>query len=274
MEKQPGKSLDYRSFLRLALQIRQAKNPAYSVGSFGRLLGISASRAAQILKGKVGISVQRAVGIAEALGFSEQDKKMFILLVQSEHERNPQIRNEAIKKLEEIEDGYDDVSDVFHSIADWHNHAVRELISINNPEDHDKSIPLKLGISVDAYKTSIERLLNLGLIECIPQTIPQRYRVKQRGIRTRQDVPSEAVKTLNEQVLSKAKDELRRQDILDRDYSIVFFKFDKAQVPLVKEKIARFRRELMQELEISETKDSVYCMSIQFFELTGNENKK
>jgi len=268
-----SKNLDYRSFLKLALEIRQTKNPAYTLGSFGRLLGLSASRTAQILKGKIGISVKRAIAIAESLGFSEHDKQMFLLLVQSEHERNPKKKEEALQKLTALKDGYDDVSDVFHSIADWHYHAIREIISIECSSYNEKTIPEKLGISNEKFNIAIERLLNLNLIERIPDTNPQCYKVKQRGIRTKQDVPSEAVKLLNEQIMDKAKEELRKQDIHSRDYSVVFLSLDKTQMPLVKERIKSFRRELMQELEISNVKNSVYCMSIQFFELTGHENQ-
>lgn len=268
-----NKKLNYRSFLRLALETRQAKNPAYTIGSFGRLLDISASRTAQILKGKVGISVKRAVFIAEKLGFSEHDKKIFLLLVQSEHERNPLKREEAQKKLAEIDDGFNDVSDVFHSISDWYYHAIRELISMDCPTYNEKTIPEKLGISSEQFTVAIERLLKLDLIERVPGSKPECYKVRQRGIRTKQDFPSEAVKVLNEQILNKAKEELRRQEIHSRDFSVVFLKLDKTQMPMVKEQISRFRKELMQTLEISESKDSVYCMSIQFFELTGHENQ-
>jgi uncharacterized protein (TIGR02147 family) len=263
---------DYRIFLKQALELRQAKNPAYTIGAFGRPLGINASRMAQILKGKVGISVKRAHFIAESLNFSEHDKKLFVLLVQAHHERNPEKKKEAIKLLEQMEDGYDDITNIFHFISDWYNHAIRELISIDHSDYNDETIPLKLGISVETYNLAIDRLIKLNFIERIEGTTPTKYKVKHRGLRTRQDVPSEAVKILNEQILDKAKTALRTQDITNRDFSIAIFKFDKNQIELAKEKLQKFRRELIHEFEISEEKNSAYCMSIQFFELTGNDH--
>lgn len=262
--------LNYRSYLKTALEIRQAKNPAYTIGSFGRMLGIETSRMAQILKGKVGISVKRAIKIAEKLNFSDYDKNNFILLVQSEHERNPQKRQEALSKLHDLKNDFDDISDIFHSICDWYCHAIVEMIGLESNLTEEK-IAAKLGIKPDLLKRTLTLLLNLKLIEKIPNTTPVRYRELKNTRRTKQDVASEAVKILNEQILEKAKVEIRQQEIQNRDYSVTFLKFNKNQLELAKERIKDFRREFLRESELSNDKDSVYCLSIQFFELSGKE---
>jgi uncharacterized protein (TIGR02147 family) len=264
-------SLNYRSYLRKALEIRQFKNPSYTIGAFGRLLGIDSSRMTQILTGKIGISVNRAITIAEILNFSEHDKKKFILLVQSEHDRNPKRKAEALKKIAALDDGYNDITDIFHYISDWHCHAIVEMISLNDPLLTDEIMAKKIGISLEILQTAIKKLQKYEQIDILENSNPTRYKVAQHGRRTKQDVPSDAVKILNEQILDKAKFEIRNQDVSNRDYSVSFLKFDKNQMEQIKEKIKNFRRELLQEFELSTENNSVYCMSIQFFELTGKD---
>lgn len=264
------KTASYRTFLIQALELRQVKNQAYTIGSFGRLLGLDASRMAQILTGKVGISVKRALEIADILKFSEHDKKMFILLVQAEHERNPEKKLNAQNKIAELENEVRHMDDIFHSISDWHHHAIVEMIGLNDPSHTNEVMAKKIGIPLETMNVAIERLLSLELIKKASED-ESRYVTTEVNRRTGQDIPSESVKVLNEQILEKAAVEIRNQDISNRDYSVTVFQFNKDQMEKLKEKIKNFRREILKEFEMSSDKNSVYSMSIQLFELTGKD---
>lgn len=262
--------LTYRNMLIQALELKQSRNPAYSIGSFGRLLGVDASRMAQILHGKVGISVKRAVEFAEILKFNEHDSKMFVLLVQTEHERNPKRKREAQEKLNELLESYKDLTDNFSSICDWYHHAIVEMLDLTEPPPSIEVMARKIGVGQENVEEALARLETLGVIEKNDKGF---YQVTTTNRRTRQDVPSEAVRVLNEQILEKAEYELRNQDVTERDYSVVFLKFNKSQLEKAKEKIKKFRREMLAEFELAPDKDSVYCMAIQFFEVTGKDEE-
>lgn len=261
----------YRDFLNKALDQRRSRNPSYTVGSFGRLLGFEASRMGQILNGKVGISVKRAHDISDSLKLSEYDKKLFILSVQAEHERNPTLKKIAIDSLGKYFDEVKMLDDVIASVRDWYHHAIIEYLNLPERSHEVVSVAKYFGISEDLVISTLERLENLELIKRDKNQCDS-YEVISVNRRTGQDIPSEAVKQLNEQMLEKAGFELRNQDIANRDYSILYLKLNKEQLAQAKEKIRDFRRDFLKEFESSPSKDSIYAMNIQFFEL-GNKDK-
>lgn len=261
----------YRDFLIKALNQRRSRNPSYSVGSFGRLLGFEASRMGQILNGKVGISVKKAHLISDILKLSDYDKKLFILSVQSEHDRNPKLREMAKVSLGKYFDEVQLIDDVFSSIRDWYHHAIVEYISLPGNSHDSKSIAKYFGISEELARDAIDRLLSLELITKKTNT-PYQFEATSVNRRTGQDIPSEAVKELNEQMLEKATFELRNQSIEDRDFSIMFLKLNKLQITKAKEMIRDFRREFLKEFESSPEKDAVYALNIQLFELGNNKS--
>lgn len=268
-----NENINYRAILNHELELRKKKNPAYTTSAFAKLLGLSGSRMSEILKGKIGISVQRAIDICEKLKLNTNDRKKFITLVQSEHERSPVAKRKAQKKIAEFNDDYAGIDDVFSSIADWYHHAIIEFISLHeNTSINITSLAKRLNLSPEQTQTAINRLVDLKLINKTSAD-EHSYKLNTSNRDTKRDIPSEAVKILNEQILDKAKKELRLQPVDQRDYTIAFFGLSKSQIDLAKDRIETFRRGLMKELEISTNRDSVYCLSIQMFEVINSGEK-
>lgn len=96
-----GEPMTFRRFLMNELSQRQKRNVSYSMNAFARDLGLSSSRLSEILSGKVGISEDRAVKIADRLQLSESDKAYFVDLVQSEHSRSEVGKRAARARLQE-----------------------------------------------------------------------------------------------------------------------------------------------------------------------------
>lgn len=216
------------------------------------------------------MSLSKAAEIAEILKLNPAERELFLDLICIEHGKSPRAREAALQRLNKIGDNFFQFDiENFNSIADWYHHAIVELIVFKqkiSPVEISESLGLDIGI----VHYAIERLLKLGVIEKNDQ---DDYRAASQNRETTRDVPSEAIKLLNEQILEKASKELRLQDISERDYSISFLSCNKEQMPLAKERIKEFRRSFMKEFESALGKDAVYCMSIQFFELTGNEKR-
>lgn len=259
--------IDYRSILQKEFETRKIKNPSYNLSSFARLLKIKPSRLSEILRGKVGISASKASTITSILNFSENERSLFLDLVSAEHSRSPKEREEAYARIEN-ENNYFFKYDLdnFQSIADWYHHAIIELINLNG-RISKQELANALGIDTARANHAIERLQKLNIIE----KTSSGYNVLSENRTTPRDIPSEAIKKLNEQILEKATQELRRQNIESRDYSIIFYGFNKEQMKIAKERIREFRRNFMKEFESSIGKDSVYCMAIQMFEITNED---
>jgi uncharacterized protein (TIGR02147 family) len=267
-------NFNYRKFLIHHLELKQQKNPAYTIGAFGRLLGIEASRMSEILKGKVGISVKRAIDIAKILKFSENDKNMFILLVQTEHERNPAKKAEAIKKLAQFREDSENTNNITEQMEDsinqWQHYALLELIGLNVEDLDNKLMAKKLGISLEIVDTALSELQSLKLIEAINGS-KITYKVLHQNRKVHTGFSSESLVRLNAQVLEKAIFELTNKVALDREFSFVMLRFNKKQIEQLKERTKQFRAEIIKEFDGVPGHDAVYCVSLQYFELTGKD---
>lgn len=263
-----GQVLNYRKILQKEIQIRKVRNPSYNLSSFAKLLSIPPSRLSEILRGKVGLSVAKAAKICEILKFGEKETEIFLDLICAEHSRNPRDKQEAIKRIEQHKVFVQYNEDQFNFIADWYHHAIIELIGIDNNKTN-LGISKALKLDIKTTNEALARLVNMNII------IKEKkgYSISTANRKTSTDIPSDAIKKLNKQMLSKASVAIDEQSIENRDFSIVFFPFNKSQLKLAKEKLKKFRRELMEEFESSNENDAIYTMGIQFFELTNTKDK-
>lgn len=258
-------SLDYRKVLHTEMQTRKLRNPSYNLSSFAKHLDIPSSRLSEILRGKVGLSAAKAAKICETLKFDAKETSLFLDLVSSEHARNPKEKKEAIKRVKLHKQFIQYNQDQFNFIADWHHHAIIELIRLDNTKT---PLAISRSLSLDT-KTTNEALARLIKMDIIVKE-KKGFSVSSSNRKTSSDVPSEAIRKLHKQMLSKASDAIDLQEIANRNFSIIFFSFNKSQIKMAKEKIKNFRREFMEEFESAPGKDSIYCMGVQLFELTDN----
>ena len=87
-------------------------------------------------------------------------------------------------------------------------------------------------------------------------------------------IPSDALKKFHSQVLKKAEEALFTQPIDERDFSATVFPVQKKDIPWAKEELKRFRRGFIERLEQAPKKESVYCLSVQFFSLNQKPMEK
>jgi len=257
--------LNYRNFLISELETRKRRNPSYSLRAFARDLGVPVSRLSEVINGKVGLSEERAVKIAERLGFSSSDRELFVNLVLSEHSRSAVIKKLSQQRVQQRSEFFTHIGeDTFKLISDWHYAAIMEIL-ISSKVHHDTAdFAKRLGISPDLVESSLERLERLNLIE------------KKEGVwvckhgqqTTAADIPSEAIRSFHKQVINKALASIDKQPVENRDISSMILSINKSQIPMVKQRLESFRRSLMVELETGADRESVYCLALQFFEIT------
>lgn len=257
--------LNYRTYLISELELRKRRNPSYSLRAFARDLGVPVSRLSEVINGKVGLSEERAVKIAERLGFSTSDKELFVNLVLSEHSRSAVIKKLSQQRVQQRNEFFTHIGeDTFKLISDWHYAAIMEIL-ISSKVNHDTDMFAKrLGISPELVDSSLERLERLNLIEKQDGA----WVCKHGQQTTATDIPSEAIRSFHRQVMTKAMAALDQQPVANRDISSLMVSINKSQIPIAKQRIESFRRSLMVELEAEPNRESVYCLSMQFFEIT------
>ena len=258
----------YRSILIEELRKRQRKNPAYSLRAFARDIGVSASRLSEVLNSKVGLSDSRATIVADRLGLKGQDKAFFIDLVQAEHARSKLAKKAASERVEAHRMDTKKISDEdFHLISDWQNLAALELLDIPETPHTFAAVAERLRISVGEAEATIARLIKVGLLE----EQNGRWIPSDSNSTTTADIPSAAIQNYHRQMLGRANRSLETDPVEVRDLSSVVFSLDSKQLSYAKERIREFRRILSQELAAMPAKDKVYSLSIQLFELKGDE---
>lgn len=256
-----------REILKQEYANRCQRNSRYSLRAFARDIGIRSSRLSEILNGKVGLSYEKAKQIAIRLNFNKTEMARFLDLAESQHARSKVKRELAKARLRKYEHPqYRKLEmDAFQLISNWYHLAILELMDLDQFESSEKWIARALGITELEARSAIERLLRFNLATRLPSG---RLKTNQQFTASPDGVPSAAIKKFHEQVIQKGLGRLRRDPLEKRDFSSVIMSIDKTKLPVVKQKIKAFRRELNQECAKEKQKDAVYCLAIQFFELT------
>lgn len=260
---------NYRDILKDELERRCQHNPRYSLRAFARDLDLSPARVSEILKGKTGLSKERALIVAQRLGFSKTEAEFFADLVESEHARSQVKKNLAKIRLNKHENKTHQMIqlDAFKLISDWYHFAILELLTLKKTQHNIGWISQALQISEYETQSAIERLIRLGfLVEKRGKWIPS----DDNSI-TPTEVPSDAIRRFHGQILEKAIRALNLQSIEERDFTTLTLAFSKAQMKDAKEELKKLRRDFVKKFGGTGNSDSVYCLSFQFFQLTDSK---
>ena len=252
----------FSEIIRDHFQDRSIKNPSYSLRAFARDLDLTSGNLSDIMTKKTGVSAITADSIASKLGLKNEEKLFFCKLVEANSARKGEDRQKAEAELWNYDTCYNKISDVYYQvITDWHHFALVELVAIEGFVYDFEWIAKRLGITISETKKSIERLVQVELLEIIDGKLCQTYDyfVSPSG------TPLDAAKKFHTQVLEKAKEAIWLQKIEERDFTSGFLRTRTSDLPVIAARIKEFRRELAKEIESGEGHDSVYAFSIQFF---------
>ena len=245
-------------------------NGQYSLRAFARDLELTPSRLSSILQKKQGLSIATASDLARKLKLSEARKTWFINSVGSLHARSEKERahfkqnisaqKDAAKIFTEIQLEY------FKVIADWYHFAILELTYVDGFQSDAAWVARSLKIDTEVAQEAIDRMVKLELLIVKEGSLKDAFKF----LATPNDIPSESLKKFNVQLMKKAMESIYEQEVDNREYASNIFSFNKEQLPMVKQKLRDFRRELELEASKPKKKDSVYCLGMQFFELTDS----
>lgn len=263
----------YKDFLKSELQRRQERNPGYSLRAFARDLKVPVSRLSVVINKKGRLSSASALSITQRLQLSHSEKAQFLALVGVEHPRSESIRKasqQALKKLAGDKKFKSVHADVFKIILDWYHFAILELAEMHDFKSDEKWIAQRLDISTSQAQAAVKRLIRHKLL-----TAQDKQWVRSKSsLSIESEIPSREMLHYHRQVLARADQSLQTCAREERDFSAVTFAFREDQMPQARQMLKDFRRSLMEKFEVSENKDRVYCLSLQFFPLDKKLDKK
>lgn len=260
------------NYLRSELKKRSAKNPQYSLRSFARDLGVGVSWLSEFLSGKKGMSSESAIKLSRVLGLSPLEKDLFLLSAEAHHARGNGKRLAAEKKMKalKINSSFKMKDKDFIEAGTWHHLALLELLDTKDFIASETAIAQRLGISRTTVKADLEDLQKLGLLKIEHG----RFIVLYQDTATSNDKSSAAIRSYHDQILRKASEALRENPVQEREFQNVTFAFDSAQIEEAKEAIREFQKQFIERFyQADAQKDSVYQLSLQFFQLDKRGRK-
>jgi len=259
--------VEYRAILKEKLIQKQKSLPAFSLRSFAKKAGISQSMLSQVLHGNRNLSKKSAIKLVELLPFNGEESDFFISLVEYQTASSIHLKKhlfENICKNHPKTDVYEIQIDQFKIIADWYHIAILELTRLDKFVPSITYIANKLELSKLEATQAVDRLQKQGLL--IEKN--NRWVKSNKIFETPANISNVHIREYHNQMLVKAVEALKDQSANKRDFSGMTIAINQKQLPMVREKIKAFKKELSQCLNQDPDKDQVYQLNIQFFSLT------
>lgn len=258
----PAMATQYQDFLLEEFRSRRSRNPHYSLRAYARDLGMPASKLSQNLRGLCGISVAKAETIALRLQMREDEKQLFLTLVESQHARSRVARQQAVVALAQIrEENLIELSlEKFSAVRDWYHMAILEMTDLRGFRPDPSWIAEKLFLPVEVVKEAVARLESLGLLKIDNGEWKQTH----RDLELPGGVPSRTIREHHKQILTKAIVAVDAVATEKRELSSHTFTINRQDLPELKNAVRDFQRRISKLSQASE-KDAVYVLAMQLF---------
>jgi uncharacterized protein (TIGR02147 family) len=257
-------SLQYQDFLLEEFKSRRSRNPHYSLRAYARDLGMPASKLSQNLRGLCGISVAKAETIAVRLQMRDDERQLFLALVESQHARSRVARQQAQVALQKIRDEKltEMCLEKFSVVRDWYHMAILEMTDIRGFKADPEWIAQRLGLSTDVVKEAVARLQQLELLKIEDGVWSQTG----QDLKLSSSAPSRTIREHHKQIITKAIVAIDQVQMDRREYSTQTVAIDAGAVPEIKQLIQEFQHKVCK-LSKRGNMNSVYVLSVQLFPL-------
>lgn len=262
----------FQDVLQEEFDLRLARNSRYTLRAFARDLNFVPTRMYEIMKGRYGISVAAARDLAKAFDFDQAKTNFFCLLVESKHARTSIRRRRAQEELERLRRpfAFQDLDvDRYLVISDWVHSAILELSDYRSFECRPEWIAQKLKLPVPAAAEALDRLKRLSLLK---EENGKWTKAHEFVAISSPHTTSQAIQQAHARVLDKAQIALFTQSVEKREFNSLILGIPKSRLNAAKQELVKFAKNFCVQMQApGENVDSVYCLGMQFFEITESE---
>jgi uncharacterized protein (TIGR02147 family) len=221
--------------------------------AFARALGMSHTLLSLILAGKRSLTRDSVLRICEIVPMTTQQRNSLLRSETQKSRMSPAMRARATLQL-----------DQFEFISDWHHYAILSLLETKDSKWNAKWISKRLGIPEVQASIAMDRLDRLGIVG----NVGGKWKQTTAPLQVDSAISTPATRKHHHQLIDKAQQSLENDSVDHRDFSGITFAMDPRMLPLARERIRKFRRELTEELENLGEVSEVYELSIQCFPLS------
>jgi uncharacterized protein (TIGR02147 family) len=263
--------LDYRCFLQDHYAASKQLKPQYSFRFFARRAGLSSSNFLKlVMDGKRNLGPATIPNFVKALKLDAGEAAFFADLValdqaQTLAERNrafervaANLRFRAARRLE---------GPLFKYLTRWYYPAVRELAGRADFVDDPGWIAKQLmpPITVRQARAALKTLVDLGLLV---EDDRGRLVRGETSLTTGHEVRSIVIPAYHRQMIERAADSLEHVVPDERDVSALTVCIKGSSLADLKQRIRRFREEMLERCDSEEDPEQVYQLCIQLFPLS------
>jgi len=251
-------STDSPTFLELLgeeFQQRTFVNPRYSLRSFARQLKVDPSHLAKVLKGKRQVSTRFVEWTGWSLNWSNER------IATAKKAKDVSVSRSGRRLRLATDRRFNPMStDELQVAAGWVHFILLELTELSSFEATTANLAKRLGLSIATVSEAVERLKRVGaLVET-----KTGLRATRHFSTTKQPGTSSSLKRLQKEILYGAARALDEVPVEQRDQSAITMAIDSTKLPEAKERLKKFRRELMEFLQEG-NRDRVYQLSLSLF---------
>ena len=255
-------------------ELRLAKNPNYSLRSFAHTLKMNIGTVSALLSGKRPVSQKTVESVCDHLGISPLKRQKLLELVRKQR---AEVHPALLKKMS-LHEGIDTERvrldhEIFKAVSQWHHWAILQLLRLDNyrsSPDHARPrwFAARLGLNEMQVKLSLERLLELGLLE-----IKNGFycRTKQKFTTRDHRVTTPALRLWQKGLREKAIESLENDSIEKRSMTSMTMAIDPAKLNEARILIEEFQEKLCEFMEC-EKKEKVYQLTVSLFPLEKSED--
>jgi uncharacterized protein (TIGR02147 family) len=258
----------YRSFLRALMKSKQRRNRLYSMRSMARTVGLAPSTFSELLAGKVNLSLDKASLMASKLKLTEAETEYFLLLVQLEDSKEPQLRARLRAKLDSLngrDHGRPLPPEQFSAFSDWYYPAILMLTFTQRGLRSARDIAQRLGLTSTEAAAALDRLIAQGWIKPADDG---KYRMETPRITVASAEPDPSLQKFHGQMLQRACDSLPQQTPAERIIASETFPMSIALLPEAERLANEYLTRLLRLSRTREGHDDIYHAGIQVFRLT------
>ena len=239
--------LNYREYLRRYYEEKKARSRGFSYRSFARRVGLTSPNYLKlVIEGKRNLTPEMAERFAKACGLEAEAQRYFLELVVLEQAKSASVRNASRERLYALRPQRQ-VQDLaaaqaaYH--ATWYLPAIRELVSRQDFRDEPAWVAAQLlpPIREAEAKAALETLLGLGLLRRKRGRIVQGELLLSTGPETTR----ENIVNYHREMMRRASESMDHIPAQERDISSLTLCLSEEGLQRFKERIRRFRRELL-----------------------------
>lgn len=263
--------VDYRRFLADHYKARKRLDKKFSFRFFARRAGLSSSNFLKlVMDGKRNLGATTIDKFVTALRLEPDEATFFADLVAFDQAETVVERNRAFdrvaanrrfRRARRLE------GPLFRYLTRWYYPAVRELAGRADFKEDPAWVAKQLtpAITVQQARSALKTLQELGLLVADESG---RLVRGETSLTTGHEVRSVVIPAYHRQMIERAADALERVVPDERDMSALTVCIKAATLADLKERIHRFREEMLERCDREEEPEQVYQLCIQLFPLS------